>query len=266
MSFTTSKKIFNIIITLFTFFILFVADGCNMKNQNNTSTLNNKDSSIVLTAEKITRLKSTVNDPNGDYYIQTPEKAKKLVEAFVADNSKGDAVALYLASGTAIRQNMLKEAGFLFFAAQLRKHFDYGRFGMGQANGNNIQTYLGFLNETEGEAINSAILINPEAFCSAINMIQKWNAIPSDDAVYPKETYGTYALPKDKWQAIADSDKKSFMEEFADPQLKILKDPKGLEALIFMKDYNSGKIKRSEVNDKKYEEYSTFLQAFYEKH
>ena len=101
-----------------------------------------------LTARQIESLRATINDPAGDYFIASREDQKNIVSAFVEDNSKSDPTCLYLAANTAYRNGEIKEAAFLFYAAQIRKRFDYKRYGLGKANGDNIQTYWGFLNQT----------------------------------------------------------------------------------------------------------------------
>src|SRR5260221_49448 len=54
-----------------------------------------------LTAKLIESLRATANDPGGDYFIASREQQKKIVSAFVEDNSKSDPTSLYLAANTA---------------------------------------------------------------------------------------------------------------------------------------------------------------------
>jgi hypothetical protein len=218
--------------------------------------LNNSqnDNMSTLTSEKITILKVASNVGN-DYFIGSPEEQNGIVDMFVKDNSASDSTYLYCAANTAKLLNRSKDAMFLFFAAQLRKSFDYQRFGLGEADGNNIQTYLGYLNEGAGQGINPLAIQNPKLFSEAIRMIEGWSIVPSDDAYYPKEDYGEAKLAKDQWQAAAQAKKESFLNEFAYKQEKLFNDPKGLEAMRFVQDYNFGKIAHNTENDKKYQEY-----------
>jgi len=41
----------------------------------------------------------------------------------------------------------IKEAAFLFYAAPNPETFDYKRLRLGNANGENVETYWGFLNQ-----------------------------------------------------------------------------------------------------------------------
>lgn len=170
----------------------------------------------LLTAEKIKSLKTTSNNQSGDYFIGSPEEQKTIVAAFVADNSKSDSTYLYIAANTAYRIGDIKDAGFLFYAAQLRKQFDIKRYGLGKSNGNNIQTYWGFLNETTGQLVNSAVVKNFEIFAEAVDMINRWQVIPSDDAFYPADEYGKYVLSRPTWEATAEAIKQDFKVEFVD--------------------------------------------------
>lgn len=253
------------LLSRFAFSLLPLMLGACSNDTSRTAAVAGKDSlpHITLTAAKLRSLKGTTNDPSGDHYTGTPQELQALINAFVADNSKADATCLYIASGTALRLNRPADAGFLFYAAQLRKHLDYMRFGLGKANGNNVQTYLSYLNETEGVPVNGIVLRDPAALARAIEMVQKWNPVPAADALYPKEYYGTPVLPKERWQAIADSDKQSFMDEFARNALKMSKDPKAAEAMDFIKEYAAGKIGRSAANDRKLTEYQQYLAGFY---
>src|SRR5258708_12911 len=125
-------------------FWYYYTNGHSVSFQSPTSNMSN------LTANSIQSLKTSSNDPSGDYFIGSPDEQKKIVSAFVADNSRSDPTYLYIAADTAYRIGDIKDAGFLFYAAQIRKHFDTKRYALGDANGNNVQTYWGFLNETVG--------------------------------------------------------------------------------------------------------------------
>ncbi len=83
---------------------------------------------VPLTAEKIQFLSATTNEPSGDYYLGSAVEQGWIVDAFVNDNSKSDPIHLYLAARTAMRIGDIEDAGFLFYAAQIRKHLDARRF------------------------------------------------------------------------------------------------------------------------------------------
>ena len=206
-----------------------------------------------VTAKLIESLRATVNDPAGDYFIASREQQKNIVSAFVEDNSKSDPTYLYLAANTAYRIGEIKEAAFLFYAAQIRKRFDYTRYGLGKANGDNIQTYWGFLNQTLVESVPSAITRKPQEFSEVIDMLDKWQVVPADDALYIKTMYGAYVLPKNQWQAAGDSIKKDFMDNYGYKHKRFLSNPENAEALAFVHDYNFNQIPHTPENDRKFQ-------------
>ncbi len=220
-----------------------------------SATASSQSIASPLTAKRIESLRATANDPAGDYFIGSPDEQKNIVSAFVEDNSKSDPTFLYLAANTAYRTGEIKEAAFLFYAAQIRKRFDYKRYGLGDANGNNIQTYWGFLNQTIGESVNPAITRRPQEFSEVVDMLAKWQVVPADDALYVHTMYGAYALPKNQWQAAADSIKKDFMDNYGFKLKKFLSNPENAQAFIFFQDYNLGHIPHTPENDQKYEKY-----------
>ncbi len=208
-----------------------------------------------LTSKLIESLRATVNDPGGDYFIASHEDQKNIVSAFVEDNSKSDPTSLYVAANTAYRIGEIKEAAFLFYAAQIRKAFDYKRYGLGKANGDNIQTYWGFLNQALGESLNSAISRSPREFSEVVDMLGKWQVVPADDALYLKTMYGAYVLPKSQWQATADAIKKDFMDNYGYKLKQFLSNPENAEALAFVHDYNFKQIPHTPENDRKFQKY-----------
>lgn len=250
-----------VLISAVVVFSLLVWYGFYLEKQDQNLSNNSQNNNMsTLTAEKIKNLKVASNVGN-DYFIGSLEEQNGIVDMFVKDNSVSDSTYLYFAANTAQLLNRPKDAMFLFFAAQLRKSFDYQRFALGEADGNNIQTYLGYLNQVAGQSINPLAIQNPKLFSEAIRIIEGWNIVPVDDAYYPKENYGEAKLAKDQWQVVAKEKKDSFLNEFAYKQEKLFNDPKTLEALRFVQDYNFGKIPHSSENDQKYQEYLKVVNA-----
>ena len=233
------------------------------KSNQITNMADSNNSGASLTAEQIVALKVSSNNPDGDYFIGTPDEQKKLVDAFVADNSRLDSIYMYIAADTAFKIGDIKDAGFLFYGAQIRKAFDYKRFDLGDADGNNVQTYLGFLNETVGGNINPAVLGDSKSFIAAIDMLDAWNVVPADDAVYAlpdyQKAYGTAVIPKDQWQVVGTQVKKGFMDNFGNKYRTFLSDPKNVEIFKFVQDYNFGKIPHNAVNDAQFKTDSAII-------
>ncbi len=206
-----------------------------------------------LTVEKIKSLQVALNVGN-DYFIGSPEEQNEIVDMFIKDNSMSDSMYLYFAANTAQLLGRTKDSMFLFFAAQLRKSFDYKRFELGEADGNNIQTYLGYLNDGAGQNINPLAIQNPKLFSEAIRMIEEWDIEPDENAYYVKENYGEVKISKDDIKLAEKESKDSFLNEFAYKQEKLFNNHEGLEAIRFVQDYNFGKVPYDDASEKKYQE------------
>jgi hypothetical protein len=193
------------------------------------------------------------------FFLGSAEEQKKIVDGFVADNSKADSVALYVAANTAIKIGDVKDAGFLFYAAQIRKQFDYKRYGLSEGKRREIQAYWEFLNQPIGEDVNPAITRRPQDFSDVVDRIVKWQVVPADEALYDTKLYGALVLPKDQWQVVGDAEKKNFLDNFGNKQKAFLSNPQNVEALIFVQDYNFGKIPHTPENSQKYDKYLAIM-------
>ena len=132
-----------------------------------------------VTVEWLKSLKTTSNDPAGDGFIGSRDQLSRSIDAIVADSSLVSPTYLFIASKTALTLNRVEDAGFLFYAAQLRTAFDFERYDAPrQPDGNNAATYLGFLRQTIGESVNPAIMREPARFTAAMNRLDRWELVP----------------------------------------------------------------------------------------
>jgi hypothetical protein len=198
-----------------------------------------------LTVARLKALKSTSNDPAGDSFIGQPQELRALVDAFVADNSLVSPMLLFMASNTALRQGQIEQAGFLLYAAQVRRAFDFDRYNVSaRPDGNNAATYLGFLNQTTGMIVNPAIMREPARFGAVIARLESWEVVPSPDAYYPEfedEAKG-FKLPREQWAAKGREIKEDFLTKFGRRTAKLLADPDYAEGMRLMQDVNAGKV------------------------
>ena len=197
-----------------------------------------------LTADRLKQLKATSNDPFGDAFVDSRERLSQLIDAFAADSSQASPVYLYLAAKTAHNLGRVEDAAFLFYAAQLRKAFDFQRYNASaQPDGNNAATYLAFLNHTIGEWVNPAVMRQPKLFASAIARIEKWEMVPSPDAYYPEfaEAKG-FKLKQPEWAAAARTIKDQFMTQFGRRMTTLLNDRQYFEAFSYVQKVNLGEV------------------------
>ncbi len=206
-----------------------------------------------LTAEKLASLKSSSNDPSGDFFADTPENLAALIDAFVADNSMVSPMYLIVAANTAFRMTRVEDAAFLFYAGQIRAKFDFDRYDISsRADGNNAATYLGFLIHTTGQGINPAIQSQPKQFATVIQRIETWEVVPSPDAFYPEfEEAKGFKLPREQWPTLAQSLKADFLDRFGRRYVKLLNDPEYFKAFKVLQDANVGPIAPDETTLKR---------------
>jgi hypothetical protein len=197
-----------------------------------------------LTAETLAKLKSSSNDPGGDFFIDSPEKLGALLDAFAADTSMLSPMYLLMASNTALRMKRVEDAAFLFYAAQIRVRFDFDRYEISaRPDGNNAATYLGFLMQTTGQGVNPAIQSQPKQFAAVIQRIESWEAVPSANAYYPEfEEAKGFKVPREKWPALGESIKSEFLEIFGRRHARLLNDPEYFAAFKVVQDINLGSV------------------------
>jgi hypothetical protein len=198
-----------------------------------------------LTVARLKALKSTSNDPAGDSFIGQSQELRALVDAFVADNALVSPTLLFMASNTAIRQGQVEQAGFLLYAAQVRRAFDFDRYNISsRPDGNNLVTYLGFLSQLTGMSVNPAIMREPAKFAAVIARLEAWEVAPSPNAFYPEfedEAKG-FKLPREQWAAAGREIKEDFLKTFGRPMAKLLADPAFAEGMRLVQDITAGKI------------------------
>jgi hypothetical protein len=195
-----------------------------------------------LTVKQLQGLKSTSNDPQGDSFVDTKERLGGLIDAFAADSSLASPMLLFFAANTAARLARVEDAGFLFYAAQMRAAFDFKRYDVeGKGDGENAAIYLGFLNQTTGAAVNPAIMREPKRFASVVARLEAWDLLPAADAFYPEfEGSKPSKLPRAEWPAAARAVKERFLTEFARKTLTLLNDPEYFAAFTIVQDVNFG--------------------------
>ena len=196
-----------------------------------------------VTVEWLKSLKTTSNNPSGDGFVGSPEELGRAVDAIVTDTSLVSPTYLFIASKTALTLNRVEDAGFLFYAAQLRTAFDFERYDAPrQPDGNNAATYLGFLRQTIGESVNPAIMREPARFTSAMNRLDRWELVPSRQAYYPEFAANRFKTAPETWAASAAALKDRFMTQFGRRQARLLNDPEYFAAFRVVQAVNLGEL------------------------
>ncbi len=186
-----------------------------------------------VTAARLAALKATVNDPAGDAFVDKPEALDALLDALAADTSRMGPMQLFLASNTALRRGRVEDAGYFFYAAQVRVAFDFDRFDVSRRpDGNNAATYLGFLRQTIGSQVNPAVMKDRKVFAAVVARLERWDPVPAADAYYPEFEKARLKLPRARWAETAASLKTQFLNVFARRTLTLLNDDAYYQALL----------------------------------
>lgn len=197
-----------------------------------------------------------------EFLGKTPSDQKARISKLVNDGSEADAIVLYSAASIAYNLDDKNNAVFLFYAAQLRKAFDTQRFGLTQPNGNNVETLLDTMNESLGQTVNQLAFRDAAAFSYAMEKLKAWDIVSDETSPFYTQ-YGTPILDKSKWKAAAETVRTNYTTNFFDKLTKFQADPANIRKIIFIQDYNAGKIDKNEENTQKYQEYTQAFQKVF---
>ena len=216
-----------------------------------------------VTVEWLKSLKATSNTPSGDAFVGSREELTRIVDAIVADSSLVSPMYLFFASKTALTLGRVADAGFLFYAAQLRAAFDFERLDVSRRpDGNNAATYLGFLRHTIGEIVNPAIMREPKQFAAVMDRLDRWELAPSPQAYYPEfEPLKGFKIPPEQWKKTADDLKTEFMTVFGRRQARLLNDPEYFAAFRFVQSMNFGEVPDTAENRARFKKSTATMDA-----
>lgn len=104
---------------------------------------------------------------------QGVDSTKALTE--VLDKTEAtSAVLLYTASGVALREKRLEDAGYLFYVARFRALFDKELFPPTGTGGDSPMVMFGALQQTLGETVNPALMAEPKIFAKVLTKVKSW--------------------------------------------------------------------------------------------
>jgi len=145
--------------------------------------------------------------------LQQPE-AKRRAEAVddaLARANAAPALVLLMASVAAVSAGRVEEAGFLFYAGQLRMRVDLKRFEPAGQGSEHPSVLLGAMMQTAGQVVNPEIMGQPVRFAAALTRLEAWDAVgpPGYD---PGWRY-TKAMPEKEGRVFAQEHKSSYMTQ-----------------------------------------------------
>jgi hypothetical protein len=98
------------------------------------------------------------------------------VEFILANHRQANSTQLFFAARNALQSGRIEDAGFLFYAAQLRAKLDFFRYPSA-----NAQQALGAVRQVMSEAIDPVIIRDPNVYEKIFDRIKTWEIVPLED-------------------------------------------------------------------------------------
>jgi hypothetical protein len=94
-------------------------------------------------------------------------------EFILANHRQANATQLFFAARNALQSGRIEDAGFLFYAAQLRAQLDFFRNPSA-----NMQQALGAVRQVMSEAIDPVIIRDPKVYEKIFDRVKIWEIVP----------------------------------------------------------------------------------------
>lgn len=102
----------------------------------------------------------------------TPREQKQAIDFVLAHPADTQAATLYVAAARSLELGRLEDAGFLYYAGQLRTRFDLKRFPPVGQGGDSPGVALGALSQQVGSVVNPAVMREPRVFKAVIDKVR----------------------------------------------------------------------------------------------
>jgi hypothetical protein len=165
----------------------------------------------------------------------TPREQKKAVGYVLAHTAAAPAAAMYIAAAKSLELGRLEDAGFLYYAAQLRARFDLKRFPPVGKGGDSPGVALAAVSQQVGSAVNPAVMRDPKLFKTVIARVRAWdvNTVPGYDPGWKF----ALAPPPAEARAFSGSVKDEYLKP-AEGLVTLLDTPEYFEAWRIVQDAN----------------------------
>jgi hypothetical protein len=133
------------------------------------------------------------------------------VDYVLAHMSAARADVLLTASLAALQLNRVEDAGFLFYAGQLRSRIDQQRFPPEGEGGSSPAVAIGALQAMLGAEVNAAVMRDTKVLARTLDRIQAWD-VATVDGYDPGWAY-TKALPAGAAAKVSQSVKAEYLRD-----------------------------------------------------
>ena len=164
-----------------------------------------------------------------------PAEQKKAVDHVLAHATSAPSMVMYLAAARSLDLGRLEDAGFLYYAAQVRARFDLKRFPPVDKGGDSPGVALAALSHEVGSTVNPAVMRAPAVFKAVIDKVHAWDVSPPP-GYDPGWKFAAAPTPAEA-RALAASVKEDYLRP-ADGLVTLLNTPEYFEAWKTVQDAN----------------------------
>ena len=118
--------------------------------------------------------KNNEKDPLAEFYGSKASQTAA-VDKVLANTNRSDALTMLVAAGTAYKLHRLEDAGFLYYAGNIRGKYDLKRFPPIGKNSDGPSAALGASAYVVGETVNPAITDVPNTYIAVVNRLAAWD-------------------------------------------------------------------------------------------
>jgi hypothetical protein len=157
----------------------------------------------LLATAVVASAESKADDELYEKLQKTGPESVAALDGILKRSDRTNAAFLYMASGVALREKRLEDAGFLYFAAEIRSRFDMAAFAAKGTGGNSPGALLAALHQTVGGTISPAVTAEPKIFARVLRRVKTWNPkIP--EGYFPGWEFTAAKTEKEAREAIRD--------------------------------------------------------------
>jgi len=168
------------------------------------------------------------------------------LEYVLAHAQEAPAPHMFIASAAALSSNRLQDAGYLFYAAQLRGRYDMARFPPKGKGADSPAAILGALSQQIGTVVNPAVMREPKTFADVVNRVAKWTPITAGGY---SPTWEYTAADPVAGKKVFDTQRAAFIKQVGGLST-LLNDPQYFAAFKVLQDYNMSEKKPGPAQEK----------------
>ncbi len=175
------------------------------------------------------------------------EERRNFLNFVLKNQSQASSLVLFFAARNAMEIGDIQDAGFLFFAAQLRARLDFFRYPSGASN---AQQAIGSVQRVLGEVINPAVMQDPKDYVAILGRIKSWNVVPDGD--YSPGWLSKEEKSNDEIKLKA-AELKSGLVTYMSNFATLIQIPEYHKAAMDIRTYNTGPIEGNPISKEHFE-------------